>query len=146
MHTHRVLLIAAMLAVAQPRLLCAQLPSSQDISVTPKQAMDEMKAALRELVWGEEEYWARHETYTTDLISVRGVGIRSPAKGVVLSIHHAGGRAWAASAQHRGLPNRSCVIYVASRESFDDFPAPATLHDNVRPQVNQIGMPLCDQP
>lgn len=101
-----------------------------------------MQEALRWLIAAEEAYWFnKHESYTTDLAALReSVAKRSPAD-VVLSVHHAGGRAWAASAEHRGLAGRSCVIYVGSPE---DFPAPATKKDGLRPRAQQSGMPLCD--
>ncbi|MFA6167674.1 MAG: hypothetical protein WC700_13730 [Gemmatimonadaceae bacterium] len=101
-----------------------------------------MKEALRQLIWGEEVYWAQHESYTTDLVAVRAGMRKQPAKQVVLSIHHAGGRAWTASAEHRDLPRRSCVIYVGS---FEDFPVPATLKDGAKPHPHEPGMPLCDE-
>ena len=110
--------------------------------LTPYQAMMEMKDALRQLVVGEEAYWVQHESYTTDLVAVRAGIRKQPTKRVILSIHSAGGRAWAASAEHRDLPGRSCVIYVGSA---GDFPAPATLKDRVRLTAKQTGMPLCDE-
>ena len=136
-------LFALGLALLVPRAILAQQASAPPTPVAPRQALSEMRDALRQLVTGEEAYWAQHESYTTNLDAVRA-GMRvQPAKNVVLSIHHAGGRAWAGSAEHRDLPNRSCVIYVGS---IEDFPAPATRKDGARPTAKETGMPLCDQP
>lgn len=109
--------------------------------LTPHQAMMEMRDALTQLVVGEEAYWALHESYTTDLVAVRAGIRKQPTKRVTVSIHSAGGRAWAASAVHRDLPKHSCVIYVGSA---GDFPVPATLKSGLRPTSKQTGWPLCD--
>ncbi|MFA6169011.1 MAG: hypothetical protein WC700_20460, partial [Gemmatimonadaceae bacterium] len=108
----------------------------------PRQARTEMQNALRWLVTAQEAYWFKHDSYTTDLAAIREGVVAKPPKDMVLSVHHAGGRAWAASAEHRGLPGRSCVIYVGP---FEDFPAPTTLRDGLRPRTNEHGMPLCDE-
>lgn len=101
-----------------------------------------MQAALRCLATAQEAYWFKHDSYTTDLAAMREGVVARPPKDVVLSVHQAGGRAWAASAEHRGLPGRSCVIYVGS---FEDFPAPSTRRDGLRPRPDEAGMPLCDE-
>jgi hypothetical protein len=138
------LLLKSLLAIAfLATRLSAQQPNTPPASVDPAQARAEMKDALRWLVTAQEAYWFKHESYTTDLAAIRETVDRKPAKDVVLSVHYAGGRAWAASAEHRGLSGQSCVIYVGSPE---DFSAPATRKDHLRPRAVEIGMPLCDGP
>lgn len=102
-----------------------------------------MKDALRWLVTAQEAFWFKHESYTTDLVALRAAVEKQPEKDVVLSVHNAGGRAWAASAEHRALSGQSCVIYVGS---LADFPAPATRRDSLRPGPGEPGMPVCDRP
>lgn len=140
----RLLPILALVGVATAARLDAQ---QQPAPATPKSAVearDEMQSALLWLVAGQEAYWFKqHDSYTTDLAAIRAGVVKQPPADVVLIVHHAGGRAWAASAEHRGHGGISCVIYVGS---LDDFPAPATLRDRRRPAAGQTGMPLCDEP
>jgi hypothetical protein len=143
MPTHRLLLSGLLSVAFLAARLAAQQPSALPASVTPAQARAEMKDALRWLVTAQEAYWFKHDSYTTDLAAIREAVEKKPAKDVVLSVHHAGGRAWAASAEHRGLSGQTCVIYVGSLE---DFPAPVTRKDNLRPRAFEVGMPLCDGP
>jgi hypothetical protein len=113
-------------------------------AVSARQAFAEMKEALRDVVIGQEAYWFnKHESYTSDLVVVREGMRKQPAAGVVLAILFADKNGWVASAAHRALPGRSCVIFLGS---LDGFPPPATLRDKRQPTAWDVGAAICDAP
>jgi hypothetical protein len=61
---------------------------------------------------------------------------------VVLTITHAGSRAWRATAHHASLGNKSCIIYVGE---VDDLALPLTKAERRHLRAGREGLPVCDQ-
>src|SRR5947209_6257704 len=76
------------------------------------QQSDTLKTVLRRLAAQQENYYAVHGTYTTDVSSLGLGGHRGDT--VFVQVAFAGGRGWTGVASQRGA-KRSCVIYVGSR-------------------------------
>lgn len=104
-----------------------------------------MRHMLRNLVVAQERYFADHRTYTTDLMAIWGEssGPQKPDSNVVIHVTHAGARAWRATAEHRELEGRSCVIFIGDPA---EFPLPATRAANLSPRPDHEGVALCDTP
>lgn len=104
-----------------------------------------VKNMLRNLVVAQERYFMDHKTYTTDLVAIWGglPGPQKPDSSIFINVTHAGGRAWRATAEHRELEGRSCVIFIGSPA---EFPMPTTRAANLAPRPDQEGVPLCDRP
>jgi hypothetical protein len=136
-----------LLVVSFPVALGAQTAPANSAPIdtlSARQAFTEMKEALRDVVIGQEAYWFnRHESYTSDLVIVREGMRKQPAAGVVLAVLFADKNGWAATAEHRALPGRSCVMVMGS---LDGFPPPATIRDKRQPTPEDVGAAICDAP
>jgi len=100
-----------------------------------------MKSALRNLVVAEENYFADHGTYTTDVAAL-GLYARGHARtdSIWIQVIHGGGRSWSGRAVHRALRDKSCAIYVGY---LSDFPSrPVTEKDSIA--ARNEGEPICD--
>ena len=113
------------------------------LSIVPSIAMGqqtELKRALRNLVVAQEQYFANHGTYTTD---VGALGIYRPDRrdSIWVQVINAGGRSWNGRAIHMGARNKSCVIFVGYKS---DLPSrPVTDADSI--QAMNEGEPVCDR-
>jgi len=100
-----------------------------------------MKSALRNLVVAQENYFANHGTYTTDVAAL-GLYSRGQARAdsIWIQVIHGGGRSWSGRAVHRATRDKSCAIYVGY---LSDFPSrPVTDKDSLA--VRNEGEPICD--
>jgi Tfp pilus assembly protein PilE len=152
--TLRVLCTAAVLPLVSTVSLAQSAARTTPSTIAPVPAATDtvaqaqltaVKNTLRNLVVAQERYFMDHMTYTTDVVAIWGAspGPQKPDSSVFVSVTHAGGRAWRATAQHRALKGKSCVIFVGSPT---DFPMPATKGANLSPRPEQEGLPLCDAP
>jgi hypothetical protein len=146
----RYLMIAATL-LALPATVRAQQqqgePGRADRASRPSVSSAEALAAVRGrlllLVEAQEAHFADHNSYTTSLTALKLSGPGQPHSPVVLSVTHAGRRAWRATGRHTAHPGKSCVIFVGK---VDAFPAAATNADGRRPTAAQEREPVCDEP
>jgi len=112
------------------------------MAVVENQLIAEAKGALRNLVTAQEQYFADHGTYTTDL---GALGLYPAPKGTrppfMVQVIFAGGRGWSGITDLRRL-GKSCVIYVGN---VDELPTiPRTLRDRLLPTGE--GEPTCEKP
>ncbi|MHB8839166.1 MAG: hypothetical protein ACYC7F_09470 [Gemmatimonadaceae bacterium] len=112
------------------------------VAVVENRQIAEIAAGLRNLVTKEEQHWADHGTYTTDLSAL---GLYPPPKGqrpaALPQVIFAGSRGWSGIAVNRRL-RKSCVIYVGSP---DELPfIPRTERDRL--VASNEGEPVCEKP
>ena len=107
--------------------------------VAPAVALQQMKAALRELAAAQEAYFADNGSYTTSLVALK-LFPKKVRTGAIAQVIFAGGRGWSAMATHPQLRHRSCVIYVGSRSELPTIP---TTMADLMPAVVE-GDPACD--
>jgi hypothetical protein len=107
-----------------------------------EEALAAVRARLRELVDAEEAYFLANQSYTTNLSALR-LPAPEGSSQVVVSVTHAGGRAWRATGHHLALPSKSCVVYVGEVE---DFTLPLTKAERRHLKPGREGLPVCDQP
>lgn len=124
-----VILISMLAAV--PQALCGQ--------ATPRDAA--LKKALRNLVVMQEQYFANHGTYTTDVSALGVFKSGMPRDSIWVQVVNAGGRSWNGRAVHTGAREKSCVIYVGYKTDLPS--APVTEADSM-PAKNE-GEPICDR-
>jgi hypothetical protein len=101
----------------------------------------DLRSAMRRLAIAEENYYADHGSYTTDLAVLRL--LNSPDEGASkawLRVVHAGGRSWIADARTFGESPKSCVAYVGELADFPSVLATAAEHQKPMEQ----GVPVCD--
>ena len=112
------------------------------MAVVENKMLAEVKAALRNLVTAQEQYFADHGTYTTDLSAL---GLYPAPKGTrppfMVQVSFAGGRGWSGITDLRRL-GKSCVIYVGN---VDELPTiPRTIRDRLLPSGE--GEATCEKP
>ncbi|HEV8264684.1 MAG TPA: hypothetical protein VGQ06_07020 [Gemmatimonadales bacterium] len=136
MRASQFLPLTALLVVGAPQI--GQQPAQQPAQ-NPRIAA--MKSALRNLVVAQENYFADHGTYTTD---VSALGVYSRAKyradSIWIQVIHGGGRSWSGRAIHGAQRAKSCAIYVGY---VSDFPSPPVTDADSLPARNE-GEPVCD--
>ena len=108
-----------------------------------EEALAAVRARLRELVDAEEAYFLANQTYTTNLSALRLAAAERGESQVLLTITHAGSRAWRATAHHASLVNKTCVVYVGE---VDDLALPLTKAERRHLRAGREGLPVCDQP
>jgi hypothetical protein len=133
-----VIALILLVACAGGTALTAQAPAS-----TASRRAGQLKSRLRNLVVAQEQFWAGHGTYTTD-VSALGI-FNSPKAGeqrdsIWVQVIQAGGRSWWGRSSHLGDRGKSCVIYVGF---LSDFPSPPVTDDR-KLQARSEGEPLCD--
>jgi len=133
----RALLLATIL-VSILSTVSAQVIPAAARTLDPTSAL---KSKLRKLVTAQENHWAEHGTYTTDVAAL-GMFTRSAAGGdsILVQVIQAGGRSWWGRVVHRAHRDRSCVIYVGLT---DDFTAPPTT-DGAKVKAQGEAEPACD--
>lgn len=101
-----------------------------------------LKTRLRNLVVAQEQFWAAHGTYTTDVAQLGMFGPTvPPADSVWVQVLFAGGRSWNGRALYLGKLRKSCVVYIGA---LSDLPSPPVSEvDSVRPSAE--GSPACDK-
>lgn len=107
-----------------------------------EEALAAVRARLRELVDAEEAYFLANQAYTTNLNALRLPAPEGSGQ-VVISVTHAGARAWRATGHHVRLPNKSCVVYVGE---IDDVALPLTKAERRHLKSGRERLPVCDQP
>ena len=107
-----------------------------------EEALATVRSRLRDLVEAEEAYFLANQSYTTNLSALRLPTLDGSGQ-VVISVTHAGGRAWRATGHHASLPNKSCVVYVGE---LDDFGLSLTKAERRHLKPGREGLPVCDQP
>jgi hypothetical protein len=103
-------------------------------------AIDDMKAALRDLLAAQEAYFSTHDSYTTD----------SNALDIFLTTHgqarttvtFASRESWTGTATEPSLKGKNCVIYMGALRDLPNG-APKTLGGVV---AKGAGDPVCDAP
>jgi hypothetical protein len=135
------LMIGALIALAAPSAVWAQLLAT--VMRLPSSPDAVLKKGLRKLVTAQEQFWHDHGTYTTD-VSQLGFhkGGQRWIDSVWVQVLSAGGRSWSGRAIHRGIGQKSCVIYVGVPSDFPSG-APVTERDSVR--ATEEGVPVCDK-
>jgi len=103
-------------------------------------AISAMRASLRMLVTAEEGYWAKHGTYTTEMITL-GFGSRRGPDDAPPQVLFAGSRSWTAMATHPALRGLTCVMYVGDASEMP-VKLPVTRHD--QRVAEEEGAPTCD--
>ena len=103
-------------------------------------ALEDMKAALRDLIVAQKRYFAAHDTYAAD---GRALDI-GPAKHGQAQVHvtFAGRGGWAGTATEPSLRGKNCVIYVGSVKALPNG-APKT---DGGIEAKREGVPACDEP
>ena len=87
-------------------------PRARDLGAVVKNspAIDDMMAALRDLVTAQESYFSAHDSYTTD---ARALDIFPTKHGQAQThVTFAGAEGWSAAATEPSLKGKNCVIYV----------------------------------
>jgi hypothetical protein len=134
-------LAVPMLASAQRTALSTTPPVPLARAVPDSSASTAMQDALKRLAMAQEQHFARHGTYTTDL-SVLGL---LPARGdsVFVQVAFAGGRGWTGAATHRAATMRGkrCVMYVGDKAEL-----PVLLRTAANAAPEDEGMAVCDRP
>lgn len=135
----------AALAQSSSSVHGASQSSAGAVDTAAKARLAGVKGTLRNLVVAHEVYFKGHHSYTTDLVAIWAAlpGPQSPDSSIVVTVTHAGGRAWRATAEHRALPGRSCVISIGEAA---DFPMPKTTASGLAPRADQDGVIVCDAP
>ena len=106
----------------------------------PKAPLDDLKAALRDLVVAEETYFSSHNGYTTD---GRALDIFPTAHGqATTTVTFAGPNSWSGTATEPSLKGKSCVVFVGPVKELPKG-APKTLSGVV---AKEEGVPVCDDP
>jgi hypothetical protein len=101
-----------------------------------------MKGALRNLVVSQENYFANHGTYTTDVVALGALEPRAHrSDSLWVQVIFAGGRSWSGRVVHSAERGKSCAIYVGYSS---DFPAPPVTERDSLPARNE-GEPICDR-
>lgn len=120
-------------------LLLVAAPVTVQAQATSHEAA--LKRALRNLVVAQENYFANHGTYTTDVAAL-GLYTKGAARDSIwVQVVNAGGRSWNGRAIHMAARERSCVIYVGYKTDLAS--APVTETDSL-PAKNE-GEPVCDR-
>lgn len=142
-------LAGMLLAVAVPSSAHAQGPvrlerSSFAPAASPVARRDQalsMRKMLRLLTSAQEQYFATHSAYTSNLDMLRA-GFRAAWDDTVqVRILYAGARAWSGTATHPSLPGRSCVIFVGQATELPGLPRTAASGR----VPDEEGVPVCDE-
>ena len=138
------LLGAAAPALAQMSTATASGPhgeSAARVAVSPADLTASMKSALRDLVTRQENFWAAHGSYTTDMSALGTYNRTSTSRDSAwVQVIFAGSRGWTGMVTHREAKGKSCVIYVGQEAELPKLPS--TMGQKQSPQAQ--GAPLCD--
>jgi hypothetical protein len=116
--------------------------NARDLGTVAKKSpeIDDMKAALRDLVVAEETYFAAHQGYTMDHGSL---DIFPTKHGQAqTSVTFIGPNSWSGTATEPSLKGKNCVMYVGLLKELPKG-APKTLGGVV---AKEEGVPACDEP
>lgn len=102
-------------------------------------AIDDMIAALRDLVVAQERYFVGHDAYTTDAKALESFPRHGQAQTTVT---FAGSGGWSGFATEPSLKGKSCAIYVGTLGSLPNG-APRTKRGV---PARKEGVPACDEP
>jgi hypothetical protein len=103
--------------------------------------LDEARAALRELVVAEEEYFALRHAYTKDRTALR---IVAPAGGQPeAEVIFAGKTSWSGRVKLSTPKPKSCVLFVGNAKDLPNGP-PKTAGAGI--VATTAGVPACDAP
>ncbi|MHB0962747.1 MAG: hypothetical protein ACYC5V_06025 [Gemmatimonadaceae bacterium] len=125
-------MLAAPLSAQQPT--AAAPPAAAQAGPSP---LVTLRATLRQLVTSQEQYFADHATYTTDLATLKAAGFRAPAK-VTLTLLEAKATGWSVSASHADVTGATCVNWVGRPV---DVTIPKTALEG---RAGREGEPTCD--
>jgi hypothetical protein len=116
-------------------------PESFSVFRDPRTAIDDMKAALHDLIVAQEKYRNDHGTYTTD---GSALGIYPSKSGQPLAqVIFAGSRGWTGMATDRSLKGKSCVVYIGIEKELPGG-TPKTMAAGTPAQTEAV--PVCDEP
>jgi hypothetical protein len=102
--------------------------------------IDDMKAALRDLIVAQETYFSTHDSYTTD---GNALDIFPTKHGQAqTTVTFASRDGWTGTATEPSLKEKNCVIYVGLVKSLPNG-APKTMGGLV---AKGEGYPTCDEP
>jgi hypothetical protein len=135
----RLLALAGTVALVALGIVARPVTSSRAGANDPR--LDGLKLVLRGLITAQEQYYAEHGTYTTEMSALKSLGVTLPDSAFAHVIQ-AGGRSWNGAAYHRGLRGKSCVVYVGLRA---DFPTPPVTEKDSTKATTE-GLPVCDRP
>ena len=117
-------------------------PPNRDLGAVIKKSseLDNMMAALRDLVTAQETYFVAHDSYTTD---GRALDIFPTKHGQVQTqVTFASRDGWTGTATEPSLKGKNCVMFVGLLKSLPRG-APKTLGGKV---ATEEGVPVCDEP
>jgi hypothetical protein len=102
--------------------------------------VDDMKAALRDLITAQEKYFVDHDSYTTD---GKVLDIFPTKHGQAQTqVTFASRDGWTGTATEPSLKGKNCVIYMGAVQDLLNG-APKTLGGIV---AKGAGIPACDEP
>jgi hypothetical protein len=133
------LAVASFLGLALLMLVQAPASVGRTVAASPDALL---KTRLRNLVMAQEQFWAAHGTYTTDVSQLGMFGPQVPrADSVWVQVLFAGGRSWNGRALYFGKLRKSCVVYIGA---LSDLPSPPVSEvDSLRASAE--GLPACDK-
>lgn len=102
-------------------------------------AIDDMKAALRDLVTAQERYFVDHDAYTTD---GQALDIFPPHGQAQTQLTFASREGWTGTATEPSLKGKNCAIYVGLVKDLPNG-APKTVGGVI---ATKEGTPVCDEP
>jgi hypothetical protein len=133
------LAVASFLGLALLMLVQAPASVGRTVAASPDALL---KTRLRNLVMAQEQFWAAHGTYTTDVSQLGMFGPKvPPTDSVWVQVLFAGGRSWNGRALYFGKLRKSCVVYIGA---LSDLPSPPVSEvDSLRASAE--GLPACDK-
>ncbi|HEY7233666.1 MAG TPA: prepilin-type N-terminal cleavage/methylation domain-containing protein [Gemmatimonadaceae bacterium] len=115
-------LVELLLVVVIIGILAAMaIPKFQ--STKGKAYLASVKSDLKNLSTAEESFFYDHQTYTTDLDSLKAVS----SHGVILTVVNATGSGWAATAYHPSSWPHTCALYYGAVSAV----TPATIEGEI---------------
>ena len=117
-------------------------PPNRDLGTVIRKSseIDDMKAALRDLIAAQETYFAAHDSYTTD---DRALDIFPTKHGQAQTqVAFASRDGWTGTATEPSLKGKNCVMFVGLLKSLPNG-APKTLGGKV---ATEEAVPVCDEP
>ncbi len=112
----------------------------QPVVKSSREVLEEMKAALRDLIAAQEKYFVVNETYATDA-ELLDAFITKHGQ-VQMKIIFAGASGWSGRATEPTFPGKSCAIFVGNPNALPDG-APKTFGGI---PAQKEADPVCDEP
>jgi hypothetical protein len=132
--------IASIVTPLRAQVLTPTLPRYQPVVKSSREVIEDMKAALRDLITAQEKYFVANDTYATDA-QVLDAFLTKHGQ-VQTKIIFAGTGGWSGRATDPTLPGKSCAIFVGSPSMMPDGPPKTAGGVAARNEAD----PVCDEP